>query len=363
MRTLRITPLPILIISFLFMLIPILSYLATADFYFLSIWQVRNVFSKMEYIQILVLVSSLFVSIGILFRKKAGYFAFFTLAGILILYNVWLLTSSFFGKSFHVAGFPLTRQDVVMNFSLTLFLLGSIYYFLNQEISAPYFSPDSRGWRRNPRETIPLSFQLKFQSSTFAGKTINLSKSGAMVPVIKSFEFEPGEEGEVEIVFEDRDGRDFKGVFRCMLIRIDEIDFLPGEKQIGLRFLSDSTTKESKIQLSYFLEERYSPRYVVSTQVQFGDRGFEEYKNQLANISAEGLYLNTNIHYPTGKDIYIRIPTLSGNIDLEARVSWSNPKGEFGKQQGFGVQIVLNRNPIRFHIWLLRVRTQKLHTR
>lgn len=363
MRTLRITPLPILIISFLFMLIPILSYLATADFYFLSIWELPKVFARMEPIQILVLISSLFVSVGILFRKKAGYYAFFSLAGILILYNIWLLTSSFFGKSFHVAGFPLTRQDVIMNFSLTLFLLGAIYYFINQEISAPYFSPDSRGWRRNPRETIPLSFQLKFQSSTFAGKTINLSKSGAMIPVIQSFDFEPGEEGSVEIQFEDRDGRDFKGNFRCMLIRIDEIDYLPGEKQIGLRFLSDSSTNESKLQLSYFLEERYSPRYLISTQVQFGEKDFEEYKDQLANISAEGLYLNTSVQYPKGKELFIRIPTLSGNIDLEVKVSWSNPKGEFGKTEGFGVQIVQNKNPIRFRIWLLRVRTQKLHTR
>lgn len=363
MRTLRITPIPVILIAFIFLLIPVLSYLATADFYFLQFWKPIQVFGRMQPIQLTILLISIVVAIGIIIRKKFGYYSFLLLAGVLILYNVWLVASSFWGNSFHIDGFPLTRQDILMNFSLTLFLLGSVYYFLNQEVSAPYFSPLPRGWRINPRETIPLHFKIIIQSSTFSGKTINLSSSGAMLPVVKSFEFEPGENVQMELHFEDRDGRAFKGIFQSILVRVDSLDYLPGERQIGIRFLSDKITDESKNQLFYFLKERYVPRYLVQSEVKFGDLSYEDYKNQLANISSNGMYINTNVNYPKGKDIFIRIPTLSGNIDLKGRVTWSNPNGEFGKEKGFGIEISNNKNPLRFWTWLLKIRTQKLHTR
>jgi hypothetical protein len=363
MRTLRITPIPVLLIAFLFLLFPVLSYLSTADFYFLPFWDLIQVFSKMQPIQIIVFIISILVSIGILLRMKFGYYSFLVLAGLLILYNFWLIVSSILGYSFHVNGFPLTRHDILMNFSLTFFLLGSIYYFLNQEVSAPYFSPLPRGWRINPRETIPLDFKIKIQTYTFSGKTINLSSSGAMLPVVKSFEFEPGENVQMELQIEDQDGRDYLAIFQAILVRVDSLDYLPGERQIGIRFLTDTISSESKRQLSYFIKDRYVPRYLIQSEVRFGEENYEDHKNHLANISSNGLYINTKIIFPKGKNLFIRIPTLSGNIDLEGRVTWSNPNGEFGKERGFGVQISKNKNPLRFWTWLLKVRTQKLHTR
>jgi hypothetical protein len=363
MRILRKTPIAILIIAFLFFILPILSYLATADFFQLRVWEFFKILKIMQPFQLLIIVFSWLVAYGILARKKLGYYSFLGFAIAIISYNLWLIISFSLGKSFYIAGYPLTTQDLWGNFTLTFFLLTSVYYFINQEISAPYFSPESRGWRRNPRETIPLEFTLKLGNETWNSRSINISSTGAMVPVDSSFSAEEGDYCTIEIHFDDWDGKKYIGRFESVIARINSIEDLPGDKQIGLRFLSSNTTKDAKEQLNHFLRERYSPRYRLQRDIHFGRTSFDELTGIIQNVSSDGLYIHTTEKFNVGEEIFVRIPTKSGSVDMEVRVSWSNPNGEYGKEPGFGSLIVKNHNPIRFRFWLLKVRTQKMQTR
>ncbi|WCL50886.1 PilZ domain-containing protein [Leptospira sp. GIMC2001] len=317
----------------------------------------------MTLLQILLVLVSVIVSYGLLARKKFGYYTFLLFALILVLYNIWLVYSLFSGTFFHISGFPLSRQDILTNFALTLFLLGAIYYFLNQEVSAPYFSPESRGWRRNPRETIPIPFLAKMGERSWSGNSINVSDTGALIPSGEFDDLSEGDEGILTLRFEDKEGRDFLGSFPFIIVKINALSFFPGKTQIGIRFLSGDQAAESRKTLSEFLRERYTPRFAVNLEATIGRETNNDYKAIIGNVSSEGLYIISTEYFQNKESILVQIPTISGNIDIFGIISWTNPKGEFGKQQGFGVRILRVKNPIRFRFWLLKIRTQRLQTR
>ncbi|MCC5813314.1 MAG: PilZ domain-containing protein [Leptospira sp.] len=363
MRTLKTTPLPILIISFLFLILPFMSYLATASFYRVPLLNLGKVFMSMQPFQIAIIIASLFVSFGILSRKLVGYYSFLGFSGIMIVYNLWLVVLFYFGNSFNIAGHSVSGNELWGNFFLTIFLLVSVFYFLNKEISAPYFSTESRGWRKDSRETIPVPFTLRLGDSSWSSNTINISTTGAMVPVSKDFLIEEGDKANIKIEIENMEGEKIFPIFSSIIVRVDSNENLPGDHQVGIRFLDDGDSKDSKEQLNYFLNERYSPRYKVASGISFGKETFQDEEGKIGNISEDGLYIETDKgDFLTGDEIYIRIPS-TPPISMEGRVSWANAKGEFGKKPGFGVHIVLNRNPIRYRLWLLKIRIRQLKTR
>ncbi len=362
MRLIRTTPAPIWIIAILFLILPILSYIATANAYRLSLLEIHQVIFSMQPFQILILLFSVFVSIGILSRHILGYYTFLVFSGILILYNLWLATMQYSGTKIEVGGVLVTPYDILGNFFFSVFLLTGVFYFLNKEVSAPYFSEYARGWRRDPRETIPLPFRCKWGDTEVSGVTINVSQSGAFLPWEGDSYPEEGSLLPLALEFENRKGDMVQFTFESIVMRITRNPELPGTVQIGVRFLASKVNKEGIREIEYFLRERYAPRYPIQQEISFGWETFEDMKALVSDISPDGMYIESSVKAKIADELYIKIPVIPP-IRLEGRVSWINPDGKYGKKPGFGIHIVLNRNPIRYKIWLLKIRMRKLKAR
>lgn len=363
LKFLRTTPLPIWILSTIFILLPILSYIGTANYYRLPMWNVTGILFSMKPFQILVLAGCILVAFGLLARNIIGYYAFLILSLIFILYNIWLLIQHFIlGLKLEVVGLPIQTSDILGNFFLTCFLLVGIFYFLNKEISAPYFSPYSRGWRKDVRETIPIPFSISLPSQSIQGITINISQTGALIPWDDDTVPEEGDEFSIQLEYENMEGEKIQSHLQAIVMRIMREEGFPGKAQVGIRFLKNSDNEVHLENLEYFLKERYAPRYMVQEEVHFGKETYEDNIGTISNVSINGMYIESTFPVKTNDELYIKIPTIPP-IRMEGRVSWVNPNGNFRKKPGFGVQIVLNRNPWRFYLWLFKVQLRNFQTR
>lgn len=312
--------------------------------------------------QIAIIIASFFVSFGILSRKLIGYYSFLTFSGIMIVYNLWLMILFYFGNSFNIAGHPVSGDELWGNFFLTSFLLIAVFYFLNKEISAPYFSSEPRGWRKDPRETVPIPFSLEWNGNTWTGNTLNISTSGAMAPINGDIAIQEGDESSLKVDIENKSGEKFSPVFRSVVVRVGTNPDLPGDCQLGLRFLSSGDFSLNQELLNFYLNERYSPRYKVDSKILFGNNDATESEGKIGNISEDGVYIETDQVRDNGDPIHMRIPT-TPPFSLEGRVSWVNRQGQFGKKPGFGVQFIKSRNGLRFRFWLLKIRILQFKTR
>lgn len=86
-------------------------------------------------------------------------------------------------------------------------------------------------------------------------------------------------------------------------------------------------------------DERRRPRRL---SVRFG----EHVPDTLAfasNVSAQGLFLQTNVNYPKGTVLHLDVVLPSGSSRLVARVSWIRrlpPKLALGLQGGLGLEVI-----------------------
>ena len=136
---------------------------------------------------------------------------------------------------------------------------------------------------------------------------------------------------------------------------------LPRESQgIGVRFLYLPGDWRIRQKLDEFLSLRFSPRYRVSSELRFQIKGDSdrsgEFSGRLFNIASGGLYIESATDVPLKTRLRINLPRRWGDLQLLGVVCWTNPRGEFGKQSGFGVDLRFIDKPLRFRLWLWRLR-------
>ena len=144
-------PKTLLFFGLFFLSIPIWNYFSVAYYNQVPITAVKLVFKNFQVIEILILISSLIVGIGLLLVKRWGWYSFLVYAALFILYNLYTLISN-----------PILYN--IGAFVQTLLGFLAITYFLRKDISAPYFKLYPRGWRGEIR--YPIQIAVKVNSDT-----------------------------------------------------------------------------------------------------------------------------------------------------------------------------------------------------
>ncbi len=221
-----------------------------------------------------------------------------------------------------------------MNTLVTLLVLGGIFYFLQEEISAPYLSILPRGWRNNIRDTIPLPIKITNQrgeSITLA--TENISVNGVFVKLPDYNLINAGDK--VEIVIFPEEKQPIPLNFSGEITRT--IDSSEGSPGAGIRFIKDHKFNESKKSLQTFLEEEYAPRYEIRGSASFEIEGKpENYSGELYNLSSNGFFLESDTLPERGQNISLSLSSLAINRKIPAKVVWVHSEKTKSKPKGFG---------------------------
>ncbi len=345
-------PVPIFIVSLLFISIPILNFIFTAALYDLESDRWRHVFERLQPLQYVLSILSLVIAYGLLTKKKIGYYLFLLFATILASYNVWMIAWISLGKKLFLAGVRLQTPEIIGNAIVTSFALGAIFYFLRREIAAPYLSSNDRGWRGGYRETHPIPFHWKKVNSDLIGDgyTINVSGTGALLPLVEGHGLKEDDYIQIELKLENEKREIVTIQMKGEVVRLDKDD--DGIETAGIRFEFESGQKTIREEYLKFLSRVFSPRYPVQNEISAGKTEANESTGELVNISTEGLYIKSEIVYDMNIPLAIKIFTRSGTISLKGIVRWSNPNARYGKPKGYGLQIESVENPTKFKIWV-----------
>jgi hypothetical protein len=356
-------PLPILVVSLLFISIPILNFLFTAALYDLSQQNWDHVLDRIQPLQYTLSALSIVIAYGLLTKKKFGYYLFLIFAIILASYNIWMITWISLGKKLFLAGVRLQTPEILGNAIFTSFILGTIFYFLRREVSAPYLSSLDRGWRGGYRETHPVPFHWESETrkSEGDGFTINISDSGALIPLIEGHMLVEGDILNTKFNVENEKRETISIAFQGEVVRLEREE--DGSETAGIRFQLASVSKDLKEEFNKFLVRVFAPRYPVKNEIKAGRKEANESSGELVNVSTEGCYIKSEIVYPMNESIRLKIVTRSGMIFLNGIVRWSNPNARYGKPKGYGLQIESVDNPTQFKMWVWRQKFRIFHAR
>ncbi|MCZ8341919.1 MAG: PilZ domain-containing protein [Leptospira sp.] len=356
-------PLPVLFVAILFLVIPILNFYGTAAIYDLRQQNISAVFSRLTTLQYILSGISLLIAYGLLAKKKFGYFLFLCFGFILVTYNVWMIVWVSIGKKIFVAGMRIQTADILWNSGITIFFLGVIFYFLRREVSAPYLSPETRGWRGQYRETHPIPVHWTNKDGETEGdtQTINVSESGILIPLTPHHFLKEGDPVNLLLKLENEVRAPISISVAGQVVRIDKEE--DGSELAGIQILFQVAQKEEKLQFESFLTRVFAPRYPVRNEVRFGDKTSTSNSGILVNVSMEGLYIETDSVLNQGVLCVVKILTRSGEIQVSGVVKWSNPTAKYGKPKGFGIQIETIENKNLFRIWIWKQRFKIFHGR
>lgn len=356
-------PFPILFVSLLFISIPILNLFFTAALYDLSHQNWTHVFERIQPLQYVLSGLSIIIAYGLLTKKKFGYYLFLLFATILASYNVWMIAWISLGKKLFLAGVRLQTPEIIGNAIFTSITLGAIFYFLRREISAPYLSSIDRGWRGGYRETHPIPFHWQTNNSEKVGDgfTINVSGTGALLPLVSEHGLKEDEWIAINLKLENEKREPMDIGIKGEVIRIDRDE--EGMETAGIRFHFESNQKEIREEFLKFLARVFSPRYPVQNEISAGKTEANESTGELVNISTEGLYIKSDIVYELNVPLSIKIHTRSGSIALKGIVRWSNPNARYGKPKGYGLQIESVENVAKFKVWVWKQKFRIFHGR
>ncbi len=348
-------PLPILFISVFFFFIPPLSYIMTAYSFNIPLQQPSMIFSRFSWLTYLFFFLSICIGFGLLKAKKWAFYLFIIFSAAILLNNFYFLGKILFFSPKNFSQF--STGGIILNTFFTLLILGGIFYFLQEEISAPYLSILPRGWRNNIRDTIPLP--LKITSS--AGTTIsvaseNISANGVFLKLPDYNFFKAGEFVEIVIFPDEKDPVPLH--FKGEVTRTIEPD--EGSPGVGIKFLNEGNYKESKKSLREFLDEEYAPRYEILMPATFEIAESQVSHNcKFYNLSSNGSYLESDVLPQKGEKVILIFRNFAIPRKIPATVVWTNPKGAMGKPIGFGAKFEKNALFSLFPLlWKLALRGQ-----
>jgi hypothetical protein len=361
----RTLPLPILISAFIFFLIPLMSYYSTASLKRIAMANFVGVLHAMTPLQLVIMVLSLLLVYGLVQVKKYAYYLFLLFSSILISYNVWMIYRVKFHKGIMVAGRTLSSNEILYNALFTFILLGLIFYFLRKEVSAPYMSLVTRGFRGNFRDTVPVPVVFSSMDGEFegAGATESISSTGCLIPMKDNYPILEGDSLDMVFSLEEK-GNDVKVSLKGSVVRL-----VPGESgqnvhlKLGVRF-DESPTQWNNIKvLRNFLKDNFTPRFFTNAPVEFGRNGYSEATGQLFNLSEDGMYIDTTHTVQSKETLKVRLRTIVGDIDMDVVVRWANPQGKYGKNAGFGAEIITVKDRLKFRLYLFRLALHFHYTR
>ncbi|MDZ4726528.1 MAG: PilZ domain-containing protein [Leptospira sp.] len=356
-------PIPIVFVSLLFISIPILNFLFTAALYDLSQQKWSHVFERIQPLQYVLSILSIVIAYGLLSKKKFGYYLFLLFATILASYNIWMIAWISLGKKLFLAGVRLQTPEIIVNAIFTTVTLTAIFYFLRREVSAPYLSSLDRGWRGGYRETHPVPFHWTNEDGEREGDgfTINVSGSGALIPLVEHHFLKDGSPINLHLKLENEKREIVPISLKGEVVRLDKDE--DGTELAGIQFHFQPAQKEEKEEFIKFLSRVFAPRYPVNNDVAAGKKDSNESTGELVNISTEGLYIKSEIVYEMNEMVHVKINTRSGPINIKGKVRWSNPNARYGKPKGYGLQIDEVENPAKFKVWVWKQKFRIFHGR
>lgn len=356
-------PIPVLLVALVFLAIPVLNFYVTSAIYDLRQQNLEVVFSRITPLQYILSLISMVIAYGLLAKKKFGYFLFLCFGFILVTYNIWMIVWVSIGKKIFVAGMRIQTADVLWNMGVTFFVLGVIFYFLRKEVSAPYLSPETRGWRGQYRETHPIPIHWTNKDGETEGdtQTINVSESGVLIPLTPHHFLKEGDPVNLLLKLENEKREPVAISVQGEVVRLDKEE--DGTELAGVKITFQVAQKEEKAVFESFLTRVFAPRYPVKNAVRFGKKNADEFQGTLVNVSMEGLYIETNSAIQQGETCSVKILTRSGDILVSGIVKWANPQGKYGKPVGFGIQIESIENKNLFRIWIWKQRFKLFHGR
>ncbi|MCZ8157208.1 MAG: PilZ domain-containing protein [Leptospira sp.] len=356
-------PLPILLVSLIFLSIPILNFLFTAALYDLNYDRWSHVFERIQPLQYILSSLAIVIAYGLLTKKKFGYYLFLLFTTILATYNLWMVVWISLGKKLFLAGVRLQTPEIITNAIFTSITLTAIFYFLRREVAAPYLSSADRGWRGGYRETHPIPFTWSKDQTNLKGEglTINVSGTGVLLPLKENHGLKENETILLTLKLENEKRETTPIELKGEIVRLDLDD--DGTQTAGIRIIFQADQKQVRENFHKFLSRVFAPRYPVQNQITAGKADVSESSGELVNISTEGLYIKSEIVYEMNELIFVKIITRSGPIFLKGIVRWSNPNARYGKPKGYGLQVESVENLSRFKIWVWKQKFRIFHGR
>jgi|JI9StandDraft_2_1071091.scaffolds.fasta_scaffold08515_6 hypothetical protein len=220
-------PYTLLIFGSLFLLIPIFNYISIAYYNDIPYLNPKLVLKTLKKLEVVLLLSSVIVGIGLLSVRRWGWYSFLVYAFALISYNLFIII----------------LNPVIYNvgaFVQTIIAFVAIAYFLKKDISAPYFKMYPRGWRFEKRH--PIEVDIKVNGKPL--KTKDFSMSGFYAD-FENCPYQP--EDSVQVVFT------FEGKEYTMTAGVARVDYSEDNDQlpIGAGFAFRGLTINSKRVLSH----------------------------------------------------------------------------------------------------------------
>lgn len=137
--------------------------------------------------------------IGLLRVKKWSWYLFLFYSSVLIFFNLFFTIKNYSKLNVY------SLLESIITFS-------AMVYFLQKNISAPYFKLYPRGWRLEKRN--PLNVKIKLNDEEFL--TRDISDKGFYID-LRNLSLEINEKVEIEIF-----GTENSKIFKAGLVRIDE---------------------------------------------------------------------------------------------------------------------------------------------
>jgi hypothetical protein len=157
-------PKTLVFFGFVFLILPFLNYYSISAQTGIEFFQFKEIFSKLNFLEIFLLFASIPVGFGLLLVKRWGWFSFILYSTLLISYNLFGLIQS--KEIFDLAVLGRTVLGTLV-----------VLYFCRKDISAPYFKMYPRGWRFQKRKPIELDVVIDNKNY----KTKDISGTGVYV--------------------------------------------------------------------------------------------------------------------------------------------------------------------------------------
>lgn len=192
-------PFRLIIFGIAFLIFPFLNYFGTVYSHRLHWYEFSLIIKNLKMIEIFLILFSFVVGIGILMVKRWGFRSFVLYSLLLILYNIKII---YYNPVFY-------NINALIQ---TLIAFSAIAYFLQKDISAPYFKNYPRGWRFQKRN--PIQIDIEINNSLF--RTRDISPRGFYVDFPNCI-FETEKEVDVRLFIENIELN-----FKAGVVRVDE---------------------------------------------------------------------------------------------------------------------------------------------
>jgi Tfp pilus assembly protein PilZ len=347
-------PIRLLLIGFLFVFLPVISYFNTAAMLNVSPTEFRTVMNSFipskaavnsaypvtqgnilfeflfRYYRVLLNGLGFIVGLGLLGVKRWGYFLFLFFNAILIIDSI----SRLFTDSF--------SQRFVVNFVLTLFYFSILQFFLSKDISTPYLTLVPRSFRKKWRVAIPISGRIENSlNQTVPVTTVDISPTGCLAEVEGLLELN----GTYNVVL----NLDSEWEVKAKAVREEDGCY-------GLQFQYSGQLDPLKKRLASYLDSRLLPRFTKEVSVTF------TYSNKtsearIINISEGGFFMATGEVLKVGDTCDFCFVLFGKSFSGTAKVSWQNMEGNFEKPAGFGMSYQNISFSVLYRLFLFFIRS------